>query len=563
MIDMSIKLKLYFAFALLFISIIGISIKGYVDLTNMKNEYNHILASRVEQIYIASDLQSNTKQQSIYIEQYIENSNEETLEKFRSTQLKIQTGIGQLHDMIEDEQLLEVNTKMQEGKKAFDKVAETIISAVEAGDVSTAQALYDKHLWRLSLMGSIATEMLAFNKMKFSEVAINAEQKVHKSAITAVVIGFITVGICLFFSMLTAMKIANPLKRMANAVKQIAQGDLTIPDLQVKSKDEIGTLANAFNDMKQSIQTLIRTSGETANELSAVAEELSASTTQVTATSNYVATTVEDIAAGSKISSTVSNEASLAINESTDGIQQIADATYSVLGKAKQTKETADAGQVTIEHAQQQMDIIYQSTKETTALIARLTKQSEEIQNITKVITDITEQTNLLALNAAIEAARAGDHGKGFAVVADEVRKLASQSKDSAQIIVQLTSDILLETKNVEVAVLHGQTTVEQGVEVIVQAGTAFSKIVNAIEEMTQEVTSVTEITQEMSASSEEISASIQELNGHVRKNAQGTEEMAQQIVKQVASLQEINNISASLNDKALELTNSISSFTY
>lgn len=560
---MSIKLKLYFAFALLFISIIGISINGYMDLTNMKNEYNHILASRVEQIYLASDLQSNTKQQSIYMEQYIENGKEETLENFRSTQLKIQIGIGQLHDMIEDEQLLEVNNKMQEGKKSFDKVAETIISAVEAGDASTARELYDKHLWRLSLMGSIATEMLAFNKMKFSEVATNAEQKVHKSAITAVVIGFITVGICLFFSILTAVKIANPLKAMAKAVKQIAQGDLTIQDVQVKSKDEIGTLATAFNDMKQSIQALIRTSGETAHELSAVAEELTASTTQVTATSNYVATTVEDIASSSKISSTVSNDASLAINETTAGIQQIADATYSVLGKAKQTKETADAGQLTIEHAQQQMNIIYHSTKDTTALIARLTKQSEEIQNITKVITDITEQTNLLALNAAIEAARAGEHGKGFAVVADEVRKLASQSKDSAHIIVQLTSDILWETKNVEAAVLHGQTTVEQGVEVIAQAGTAFHKIVHAIEDVTEEVTTVTAITQEMSASSEEISASIQELNGHVGKNAQGTEEMAQQIVKQVASLQEINNISASLNDKALELSNSISSFKY
>ncbi|WP_409369712.1 methyl-accepting chemotaxis protein [Lysinibacillus sp. 38-6] len=560
---MSIKFKLYFAFALLFISIIGISINGYMDLTNMKNEYNHILASRVEQIYLASDLQSNTKQQSMYMEQYIENGKEETLENFRSTQLKIQIGIGQLHDMIEDEQLLEVNNKMQEGKKSFDKVAETIISAVEAGDVSTARELYDKHLWRLSLMGSIATEMLAFNKMKFSEVATNAEQKVHKSAITAVVIGFITVAICIFFSILTAVKIANPLKAMANAVKQIAQGDLTIQDVQVKSKDEIGTLARAFNDMKQSIQALIRSSGETAHELSAVAEELTASTTQVTATSNYVATTVEDIASSSKISSTVSNEASLAINETTTGIQQIADATYSVLGKAKQTKETADAGQLTIEHAQQQMNTIFHSTKETATLIARLTKQSEEIQNITKVITDITEQTNLLALNAAIEAARAGEHGKGFAVVADEVRKLASQSKDSAQNIVQLTSDILRETKNVEAAVLHGQTTVEQGVEVIAQAGTAFHKIVHAIEDMTDEVTTVTAITQEMSASSEEISASIQELNGHVGKNAQGTEEMAQQIVKQVASLQEINHISTSLNDKALELSNSISSFKY
>ncbi|MFJ7646736.1 methyl-accepting chemotaxis protein [Lysinibacillus sp. NPDC097279] len=561
---MSIKLKLYFAFALLFISIIGISINGYFDLTNMKNEYNHILDSQVEQIYIASDLQSNTKQQSIYIQQYIENGNGDTLQNFRSTQLKIQTSIGQLNDIIEDEQLLEVNNKMLEGKKSFDKVAETIITAVEAGDPSTAREIYDQQLWRLnSLMGSVANEMLAFNKMKFSQVANDAEQKVHKSALTAVVIGLITIGICIFFSMLTAVKIANPLKRMATAVKQIAKGDLTIQNLQVTSNDEIGTLASAFNEMKQSIQSLIRASGETANDLSAVAEELTASTTQVASTSNIVAASVENIASSSKISSTVSNEASHAINETTEGIQQIANATYSVLGKAKQTKETADAGQLTIEHAKQQMNTIYHSTKETTALISRLSKQSEEIQNITNVITSITEQTNLLALNAAIEAARAGEHGKGFAVVADEVRKLASQSKESAHIIVQLTSDILQETKNVEAAVLSDQKTVEKGVEVIAQAGSAFSNIVDAIEEMTEDITTVTAITQEMTASSEEIAASIQELDGHVRNNAEGTEEMAQQIVKQVATLQEINNISESLNSKALELTNSISNFKY
>lgn len=561
---MSIKVKLYLAFAIIFLSIIGVSINGYMDLTKMKNEYNAILDKNVEQIYLASDLQSNTKQQSIYIQHYIETGGSGTLESFRSVQLRIGTGIGLLKDLVEDEQLVEINNKMIEGKKSFDQVAESVIAAVDSGDPATAREIYDTELSRLnSLMSSVANEMLAFNKMEFAEISDYADNKVHNSAVFTVIIGIIATVICIVLSILMTVKIAKPLKIMANSVQQISQGDLTNENISVKSKDELGILANAFNEMKQSIRTLIRSTAGTANDLSAIAEELTASTSHVAISSNTVARNVETIAAGTRVSSSVSNEATLAMTETTVGIQQIADATNTVLGKAQQTKDTADEGQLTIEHAKQQMNIIYDSSKQTTALISKLSHQSEEIQSITNVITDITEQTNLLALNAAIEAARAGEHGKGFAVVADEVRKLAVQSKDSANLIVQLTTDILQETKNVESSVTQGLTTVEDGVRIIAQAGTSFTNIVEAIEGMTEQISTVTAITQEMTATSEEITASIHEVDGHVRLTAEGTEEMAQQIVEQVASLQEINDISENLSEKALELTNGIANFKY
>ncbi|WP_323796505.1 methyl-accepting chemotaxis protein [Nisaea sp.] len=75
--------------------------------------------------------------------------------------------------------------------------------------------------------------------------------------------------------------------------------------------------------------------------------------------------------------------------------------------------------------------------------VSKLSELSSAIDGILKLldgIKSIAGQTNMLALNATIEAARAGEAGLGFAVVAREVKMLATDSREAADGIAEMTN---------------------------------------------------------------------------------------------------------------------------
>lgn len=138
--------------------------------------------------------------------------------------------------------------------------------------------------------------------------------------------------------------------------------------------------------------------------------------------------------------------------------------------------------------------------------ITELSKSSEAIGQVVKLITDIAEQTNLLALNATIEAARAGDAGRGFAVVASEVKSLANQTSSATNDIGDKIRDIQSRTTSSVEAVAQIKTLI-----------TALNDIASAIASATEEQTAATmEISrniQEASQGTTEVSTSIRVVN--------------------------------------------------
>lgn len=348
--------------------------------------------------------------------------------------------------------------------------------------------------------------------------------------------GALILTICL--SIYLTRAITRPLHQLEKAAEQIVGGDF---DIQVtyQSKDELGSLANAFKNMTSILEEVIADASRLLQEMAegnfdvrTQAEERYVGNLQglllairklnrdLSSTMGQINTSADQVASGSEQVSSGAQALAQGATEQAAAVEELA---ATIAGISQQVKDTAENARSARNQTSMAGDVVEECNRQMHDMMdamEEITRTSDEIGKIIKTIEDISFQTNILALNAAVEAARAGEAGKGFAVVAEEVRSLANKSSvasnDTAALI-EGSLEAVARGKDLAGATAESLSKVVEEVRIaaatVDKIADAAEEQAGAVEQVTVGVDQISDVVQTNSATSEESAAASAELS--------------------------------------------------
>lgn len=556
----TIRKKLLTSFIFISVLVLCIGVVSFLSLKNLNDSYTNLLERSSEVKFLAKDIEKLAYQQSNDIRGFFV-FNETNLDNFNQTNENVNISINKALSLVQDQEtkdkfntLLSLNENY---RKESARAAEISKTDVEAGKAYLTDVVtpFGKEL------RGVALEIMEDQNKTMEEKMEENMALTTKINLIINTISIIAVLVAIILGLLISRNISRPITALVQSSERIASGDLTGEDVQVKTKDELSKLANSFNIMKSNIKDLISQIGTSSQMVAASAEELTASAEQTSSATVEITQSIQGIAEGAETATTSLEESSRGLEEVTVAIQNIAENSNSVADAGSRATEQAELGGEFVARTVQQIHAIDKSVFESGEAIKSLDKRSQEIGEITKVITEIANQTNLLALNAAIEAARAGEHGKGFAVVADEVRKLAEQSQQSSTQISELIKEIQGDMGHSNNSINQVKLDVKEGLDIVGKTEESFKVILTSMTKVGIQIEDIASTVEQMAASAQEVSASIMNITALSKDSSMLSQGVAAATEEQLASMEEISSASTSMSKMAMDLQELVSKF--
>ena len=322
-------------------------------------------------------------------------------------------------------------------------------------------------------------------------------------------------------------------------------------DFKTKRKDEFKLLYEGLNDMVINMKDLIQNVSDVSVELTEASAKVAETSETFARSSQDIQTSIKDIDSGVTRLDEDSEDCLTQMDTLSKKIEVVSSSTIEINGLASSTGESIAKGMDSVQILHESAKTTTKVTNEVITAIEALEVKSRSISEIVDTINEIAEQTNLLSLNASIEAARAGEAGRGFSVVAEEIRRLADQSLNSANQIGKIIAEIIGNTADVVKVARQAEEIVETQEKTVGYTTASFGEMKESVSSLMESIESISQNVENMEAARVQTLSAVESISAVSAETSAASGAVYETADKQYSAVEDLNNASDRLEEKA------------
>ena len=559
-----------------FVLTIGITLYSVRLMVDMMGSINGLQRTMLKQeSTLKQDLDSieSTVSKLIIMVTLEQDGVEEQVEIMHTIHAELKENLSMLYSEVSDiqnQEALVILDQMDQYTASLIENTSTIADGFASGDQDSAwAALSEGYSEEIAKLRDSISELEALIDVSFDGMMMYISSQfttisIASSAGGGVVIAFIIMNFLVTFLTVSRLitKISGEINQIISDIKD-GKGNLTAR-IQTVAKNELMYLVNGFNEFINTLQSIMKevkdgtvVLTESSNDMTIRIQKANENVTNTSAALQELAASMESVA---RTAETI-NDKVAEVRAAADGINE-----GTANGKQRANEIQKEAIWIKQDAEQKKQDAGVKM-QELSVILEQSIKDSEQVKQINELTNDIlniASQTNLLALNASIEAARAGEAGRGFAVVADEINELASNSRDTAgsiqEISIQVTQAVKALSDNAMDVLDFINHTVLADYDVFEETGNKYENTASVIEKMllgfADQVDDLNRIMGEMENSVVSITTAVEESSSAINLSAVNSTEIVEEI-------QGIGDAMERNNDVTGQLSSSTQRFVY